>query len=120
MVPARVAGQTWRVYARSAPSTTISVGTGAPVAVLWRLLPQHQTRRGRPQTRGPRWSFLTNHAQVLLYIARDPDARLIDVAAALGITERSAFAIVNDLARAGYVVKRKDGRRNRYEVQSHL
>ena len=68
----------------------------------------------------PRWSFLTNHAQVLLYIARDPDARLIDVAAALGITERSAFAIVNDLARAGYVVKRKDGRRNRYEVQSHL
>jgi DNA-binding IclR family transcriptional regulator len=68
----------------------------------------------------PRWSFLTNHAQVLLYIARDPDARLIDVAAGLGITERSAFAIVNDLARAGYVLKRKDGRRNRYEVQSHL
>jgi DNA-binding IclR family transcriptional regulator len=68
----------------------------------------------------PRWSFLTNHAQVLLYVAHDPDARLIDVAAALGITERSAFAIVNDLARAGYLVKEKDGRRNRYEVQSHL
>ena len=68
----------------------------------------------------PRWSFLTNHAQVLLYLAHDPDARLIDVAAALGITERSAFTIVNDLARAGYVVKKKDGRRNRYEVQSHL
>jgi DNA-binding IclR family transcriptional regulator len=68
----------------------------------------------------PRWSFLTNHGQVLLYIARDPEARLIDIAAALGITERSAFAIVNDLASAGYVVKKKDGRRNRYEVQSHL
>ena len=68
----------------------------------------------------PHWSFLTNHAQVLLFIAEDPDARLIDVAVALGITERSAFAIVNDLARAGYVVKMKDGRRNRYEVQSHL
>ena len=68
----------------------------------------------------PRWSFLTNHAQVLLYLAHDSDARLIDVAAALGITERSAFTIVNDLARAGYVVKEKDGRRNRYEVQSHL
>ena len=68
----------------------------------------------------PRWSFLTNHAQVLLYLAHDPDARLIDIAAALGITERSAFTIVNDLARAGYVVKKKDGRRNRYEVQSHL
>jgi hypothetical protein len=68
----------------------------------------------------PTWSFLTHHAQVLLCIAHDPGARLIDIAAALGITERSAFSIVNDLARAGYVVKRKDGRRNRYEVQSHL
>ena len=68
----------------------------------------------------PHWSFLTNHAQVLLFIAQDPDARLIDVAVALGITERSAFAIVNDLASAGYVLKKKDGRRNRYEVQSHL
>ena len=68
----------------------------------------------------PTWSFLTNHAQVLLCIANDPSARLIDIAAALGITERSAFAIVKDLTKAGYVVKRKDGRRNRYEVQSHL
>src|SRR6187200_1291722 len=68
----------------------------------------------------PTWSFLTNHAQVLLCIANDPSARLIDIAAALGITERSAFAIVKDLAKAGYVVKKKDGRRNRYEVRSHL
>jgi hypothetical protein len=66
------------------------------------------------------WSFLTNHAQALLCIAHDPGARLIDIAGALGITERSAYAIVNDLANAGYVVKQKDGRRNRYEVQSHL
>ena len=51
------------------------------------------------------WSFLTNHAQALLCIAHDPGARLIDIAAALGITERSAYAIVNDLANAGYVVK---------------
>ena len=43
-----------------------------------------------------------------------------DIAAALSITERSAFAIVDDLTRAGYVVKAKDGRRNRYEVQGHL
>jgi DNA-binding IclR family transcriptional regulator len=68
----------------------------------------------------PTWSFLTHHAQVLLCIANDPGARLIDIAAVLGITERSAFTIVNDLAKAGYVVKRKDGRRNRYEVRSHL
>jgi Winged helix DNA-binding domain len=66
------------------------------------------------------WSFLTNHAQALLCIAHDPGARLRDIAAALSITERSAFAIVDDLTRAGYVVKAKDGRRNRYEVQGHL
>ena len=66
------------------------------------------------------WSFLTNHARVLLCIADDPGARLRDLAASLGITERSAHAIVADLAEAGYVVKQKDGRRNRYEVQAHL
>ncbi len=66
------------------------------------------------------WSFLTNHARALLCIAHDPGTRLIDVATALGITERRAYAIVNDLTRDGYVVKEKDGRRNRYEVQTHL
>ena len=66
------------------------------------------------------WSFLTNHARVLLCIARDPGARLRDIAASLGITERSAHGIVTDLADAGYVVKQKDGRRNRYQIQAHL
>ena len=66
------------------------------------------------------WSFLTNHARVLLRIAQDPGARLRDIAASLGITERSAYSIVTDLTAAGYVVKQKDGRRNRYQVQSHL
>ena len=66
------------------------------------------------------WSFLTNHARVLLCIAHDPGARLRDLAASLGITERSAHAIVADLAEAGYVVKQKDGRRNRYQIQAHL
>jgi hypothetical protein len=66
------------------------------------------------------WSFLTNHARVLLSIAHDPGARLRDIAAALGITERSAYGIVTDLTRAGYVVKEKDGRRNRYLIQAHL
>jgi DNA-binding MarR family transcriptional regulator len=60
------------------------------------------------------WSFLTNHVRVLLCIAHDPGARLRDLAASLGITGRSAHAIVADLAEAGYVVKQKDGRRNRY------
>lgn len=66
------------------------------------------------------WSFLTNHARVLLCIAHDPGVRLRDIAAALGITERSAFGIVNELAQAGYVLKEKEGRRNRYQIQAHL
>jgi DNA-binding IclR family transcriptional regulator len=66
------------------------------------------------------WSFLTNHARVLLCIARDPSARLRDIAASLGITERSAHGIVTDLAKAGYVIKQKDGRRNRYQIQAQL
>jgi hypothetical protein len=66
------------------------------------------------------WSFLTNHARVLLHIAHDPGARLRDIAASLGITERSAHGIVADLAEAGYVVKQKEGRRNRYQVDARL
>ena len=66
------------------------------------------------------WGFLTNHARVLLCIAHDPGARLRDIAASLGITERSAHGIVAELAEAGYVVKQKDGRRNRYQIQAHL
>jgi len=66
------------------------------------------------------WSFLTNHARVLLCIAHDPGARLRDISASLGITERTAHGIITDLAEAGYVVKQKDGRRNRYQVQAHL
>ena len=64
------------------------------------------------------WSFLTNHARVLACIAHDPGVRLRDIASALGVTERSAFAIVNDLVAAGYVTKEKEGRRNRYSIQS--
>ena len=68
------------------------------------------------------WSFLTNHARVLVCIAHDPGVRLRDIATTVGITERSAYAIVTDLTAAGYVVKNRDtdGRRNRYQIQSHL
>ena len=66
------------------------------------------------------WSFLTNHARVLVCIAQDPDVRLRDIAASLGITERSVFGIVTDLTSAGYVLKDKNGRRNRYRVQVHV
>jgi len=66
------------------------------------------------------WGFLTTHARVLLCIAHDPGTRLRDVAARLDITERSAHAIITDLTAAGYLVKQKDGRRNRYQIQAHL
>lgn len=66
------------------------------------------------------WSFLTNHARALLLIAHDPAARLRDVAGALGVTERTAYGVVADLTEAGYVIKVKDGRRNRYHIQEHL
>ena len=66
------------------------------------------------------WSFLTNHAQVLLCIAHDPGIRLRDIGTTLGITERRAFGIVADLTTAGYVIKERDGRRNRYQLQPHM
>jgi len=66
------------------------------------------------------WSFLTNHARVLACIAQDPGVRIRDIAATLGITERNAFGIVRDLIAAGYVLKDKDGRRNRYGMQVHV
>ena len=69
------------------------------------------------------WSFLTNHARVLLCIAHDPGVRLREIATTVGITERSAYGIVIDLTESGYVVKQKeemDGRRNRYQIQGHL
>jgi DNA-binding IclR family transcriptional regulator len=66
------------------------------------------------------WSFLTNHARAMLFIANHPDARLRDLASALDVTERTAYGIVVDLTEAGYVVKERDGRRNRYHIQDHL
>ena len=66
------------------------------------------------------WTFLSNHGRALLCISRDPTTRLRDIAAELGMTERRAYDIVNDLCEAGYVRKERDGRRNRYEVQGHL
>ena len=66
------------------------------------------------------WSFLTNHARALLLIAKQPDARLKDLAAALAVTERTAYGIVADLSQAGSVVKERHGTRNRYHIQDHL
>ena len=66
------------------------------------------------------WTFLTNHAHVLLCVARDPDVRHRDVAAAVGITERATQRIVADLVDAGYLERERDGRRNRYRLNADL
>ena len=63
---------------------------------------------------------MTNHGRALLCVADDPNVRIRDIAASLGITERRAHGIVTDLTAAGYLIKTKDGRRNRYEIQAHL
>ncbi|HEY2355280.1 MAG TPA: winged helix-turn-helix domain-containing protein [Gaiellaceae bacterium] len=62
------------------------------------------------------WTFLTNHAQVLLCLAANPDIRLRDVAERVGITERSTQRILAELIAAGYVKTTREGRRNRYTV----
>jgi DNA-binding transcriptional ArsR family regulator len=67
-----------------------------------------------------RWRFVTNHAHALETIASDPTARLRDIALTVGVTERTAAQIVNDLEEAGYITKIRDGRRNRYEVHEEL
>jgi predicted ArsR family transcriptional regulator len=72
---------------------------------------------GEQQPRG--WRFLTNHTQVLLCLARDPEMRLRDVAEAVGITERAAQRILSDLVDAGFVRRERQGRRNRYVINIH-
>ena len=66
------------------------------------------------------WSFLTNHAQVLIAIAQDPAIRLRDLGEKIGITERAAHRIVTELAIAGYVSRERRGRRNHYTVRTNL
>ena len=68
----------------------------------------------------PTWTFLTNHAHVLLCISADPEILLKDVAVKVGITERAVQRIVAELEAEGYLVKHRDGRRNRYDVRGEL
>ena len=68
----------------------------------------------------PSWDFLTNHAHVLLCVAHDSGIRLRDIAAAVGITERAAHRILSQLVEEGYVLRERQGRRNRYQVVAGL
>jgi DNA-binding IclR family transcriptional regulator len=74
-------------------------------------------------TKGARrrgWTFITRHAQVLLVVARDPSVRVNEIADAAGITERYAYRLLSDLQKAGYVRRRRNGRRNHYELSPEL
>jgi DNA-binding IclR family transcriptional regulator len=66
------------------------------------------------------WKFITNHAQVLLCVARDPEIRLREIAETCGITERAAHRIVADLEEGGYISRERIGRRNRYEFHPEV
>ncbi len=66
------------------------------------------------------WTFLTNHAHVLLYLVRNPAARLRDVAAAVGITERAVQRIIANMVEAGYLDRRRQGRQNTYRIHAEM
>lgn len=79
-----------------------------------------RARRSASGTKAVPWTFLTNHTHVLFCIARDPEVRMRDVAGAVGVTERAVQRIVVELEEGGYLVRERDGRRNRYEVRASL
>jgi DNA-binding IclR family transcriptional regulator len=66
------------------------------------------------------WTFITSHGQVLLAVARNPTASVVEIADAAGITERSAYRVLADLQQAGYIRRKRNGRHNRYEVNRGL
>ena len=66
------------------------------------------------------WTFLSNHGHVLIYLAREPEARIRDIAKSVGITERRIQGIITDLEAAGYIEIERIGRRNTYTVKKNL
>ena len=74
----------------------------------------------KPEAPAAPWTFLTNHAHVLLCIAQEPEILMRDLAVRVGITERAVQRIVSELEAEGYLVKHREGRRNRYEVVPDL
>ena len=73
-----------------------------------------------PTTTAHPWTFLTNHALVILSVAEAPDARVRDIAERVGITERAVQRILAELEEAGYLERDKNGRRNSYEVNANM
>jgi DNA-binding transcriptional ArsR family regulator len=91
------------------------------LAYLWPTRkPLMKRTEPTPPPPAPAWTFLTNHAHVLLSVAKDPAARVRDLAAAVGITERAVQRILAELEEAGYLTREREGRRNCYEVCGDL
>lgn len=76
--------------------------------------------KAKAATQDSSWTFLTNHAHVLLCLVQDPEARMRDVAERVGITERAVQRIVSELEASGYLVRIREGRRNHYQVRADL
>ena len=68
----------------------------------------------------PKWTFLTNHGQLLLCIAEQPGLTLREIGERIGITERAAHRIVSELEASGYLSRKRNGRRNHYTIKPHL
>jgi len=83
-----------------------------------RSLPVNPSSESRKQKNGASWTFLSNHAHVLVCLAKDPMARLRDIAESVGITERGVFRVVSELEEGGVIHRIKEGRRNRYEIDT--
>ncbi|MFM7143371.1 MAG: helix-turn-helix transcriptional regulator [Alphaproteobacteria bacterium] len=95
--------------------------TTGPRRITTRRTPGRlQPLRTAAANRSAPWTFLTNHAHVLVCLSRDPEARMRDVAAEVGVTERAVQRIVAELEEAGYLAHERDGRRNRYDIRASL
>ena len=78
--------------------------------------PPRGSTAARPAPAAAPWTFLSNHAHVLICIAEDPETRMRDLAARVGVTERAVQRIIGDLEEAGYLSRSREGRRNHYRV----
>ena len=79
-----------------------------------------RTRKQKVVEEAPAWTFLTNHAHVLICISQEPEILMRELAGRVGITERAVHRIVAELEEGGYLHRERDGRRNRYEVDGSL
>jgi len=101
----------WAVWPVVGPPSALHRG---PVAEA--ISPRHSPREAPPRS----WTFITNHAQVLLAVAQRSDVRVREIAAATDITERYAYRVLRDLEDAGYVERRRQGRSNLYRIHPEL